>query len=87
MGSQAMESAGTRRTRVVDSSDVVGVDWPKVFAALPKVTSRLYSLPIVAVVNHRVDVDARTIFLSSITLPIAERGYYVFPVGQAADSR
>jgi hypothetical protein len=39
-----------------------------------------HSVLIVPVVNHSVNVDAPDYFLSSITLPIAERGYYVFPV-------
>jgi hypothetical protein len=39
-----------------------------------------HSILIVPVVNHSVDVDAPDYFLSSITLPIADRGYYVFPV-------
>jgi hypothetical protein len=38
------------------------------------------SVLIVPVVNKSVDVDAPDYFLSSISVPIAERGYYVFPV-------
>jgi hypothetical protein len=35
---------------------------------------------VVPVVNNSVDVDAADYFLSTITIPVAERGYYVFPV-------
>ncbi|PUA20594.1 GNA1162 family protein [Glaciimonas sp. PCH181] len=38
------------------------------------------SMLIVPVVNRSVDVDAPDYFLSTISRPIAERGYYVFPV-------
>ena len=38
------------------------------------------SLLIVPVVNKSVDVDAADYFLSTVSLPVAERGYYVFPV-------
>lgn len=38
------------------------------------------SILIVPVVNRSVDVDAPDYFLSTIVLPIAERGYYTFPV-------
>ena len=38
------------------------------------------SVLIVPVINRSVDVDAPDYFLSTIARPIAERGYYVFPV-------
>ena len=38
------------------------------------------SILIVPVVNNRVEVDASDYFLSAISQPVAERGYYVFPV-------
>ena len=38
------------------------------------------SILIVPVVNRSVDVDAPDYFLSTATLPPAERGYYIFPV-------
>ena len=38
------------------------------------------SILVVPVVNRSVDVDAPDYFLSTISKPIAERGYYVFPV-------
>lgn len=38
------------------------------------------SVLIVPVVNRSLDVDAPDYFLSSISVPIAERGYYIFPV-------
>lgn len=38
------------------------------------------SILILPVVNRSVDVDAPDYFLSTISRPVAERGYYVFPV-------
>lgn len=38
------------------------------------------SILIVPVVNRSVDVDAPDYFLSTISRPVAERGYYAFPV-------
>jgi len=38
------------------------------------------SILIVPVVNKSVDVDAPNYFLSTIPIPVAEQGYYVFPV-------
>lgn len=38
------------------------------------------SILIVPVVNRSIDVDAPDYFLSTATLPLAERGYYIFPV-------
>lgn len=38
------------------------------------------SVLVVPVISRSVDVDAPDYFLSTITQPIAERGYYVFPV-------
>jgi len=38
------------------------------------------SILVVPVVNKTVDVEAPNYFLSTLTLPVAERGYYVFPV-------
>jgi hypothetical protein len=39
-----------------------------------------HSILVVPVVNQSVDVDAPDYFLSTISRPLAERGYYVFPV-------
>jgi len=38
------------------------------------------SIVIVPVMNKSVDVDAPDYFLSTLAVPLAERGYYVFPV-------
>ena len=38
------------------------------------------SILIVPVVNHSLDVDAPNYMLSTLTIPLAARGYYVFPV-------
>lgn len=42
--------------------------------------ARPASILIVPVVNRSVEVSASDYFLSTITIPVAERGYYVFPV-------
>jgi len=42
-------------------------------------TERPASILVVPVVNKSVDVTAPDYFLSTLTFPIAERGYYVFP--------
>ena len=39
-----------------------------------------YSIVVVPAVNRSVNVDAPDHFLSTISRPLAERGYYVFPV-------
>lgn len=41
------------------------------------------SILIVPVVNRSVDVNAPDYFLSTVTIPLAEKGYYVFPVNLA----
>jgi len=46
----------------------------KFLAAAPR------SILIVPVVNNSVDITAADYLLSTITIPLAERGYYVFPV-------
>ncbi|OED50533.1 hypothetical protein ACH42_00990 [Endozoicomonas sp. (ex Bugula neritina AB1)] len=38
------------------------------------------SILVVPVINKSVDVDAPNYFLSTISVPLAEKGYYVFPV-------
>ncbi len=49
-------------------------DYTKFLAAQPK------SILIIPVVNESTNVDAADYFLSTLPVPIAERGYYVFPV-------
>lgn len=39
-----------------------------------------HSILVVPVINESVDVDAPNYFLSTISAPLAEKGYYVFPV-------
>ncbi len=51
-----------------------GYDYSAFRSAAPR------SILIVPVVNNSVDVDASDYFLSAISQPVAERGYYVFPV-------
>jgi len=49
-------------------------DHSKLVAAQPR------SILVVPVVNKSVNVDAPDYFLSTVPIPLAERGYYVFPV-------
>jgi hypothetical protein len=63
----AVLAAGCATTRV-------DKDYAKWAAADPR------SILIVPVVNNTVDVDAAAYFLSTVPIPVAERGYYVFPV-------
>lgn len=49
-------------------------DFRRLAAAQPR------SILVVPVVNKSVDVNAPDYFLSTIPIPLAERGYYVFPV-------
>ncbi len=49
-------------------------DYTKFLSAAPR------SILVVPVVNRSVDVDAPAYFLSTLPIPVAERGYYVFPV-------
>jgi hypothetical protein len=49
-------------------------DHSKLFAARPR------SILIVPVLNRSVDVTGADYFLSTAPVPVAERGYYVFPV-------
>lgn len=46
----------------------------------PFVVHQIRSLLVVPIVNHSLDVDAPNYLLSTLTIPLAERGYYVFPV-------
>ncbi|WP_448581144.1 GNA1162 family protein [Thermaurantiacus sp.] len=38
------------------------------------------SILVVPVINHTNEVEAGSLFLTTLTVPLAERGYYVFPV-------
>jgi len=49
-------------------------DYTKLVAADP------HAILVVPVVNKSIDVDAADYFLSTLPVPLAERGYYVFPV-------
>ncbi len=49
-------------------------DYTKFRAENPK------SILILPVVNNTVDVDAPRYFLATVSVPVSERGYYVFPV-------
>jgi hypothetical protein len=51
---------------------------PKDYSALRM--SKPKSILVVPVVNRSIDVDAPDYFLTTISRPLAERGYYVYPV-------
>lgn len=53
------------------------VNWTQFNQAPPR------SILIVPVVNKSLDVDASNYVLSTLTVPLAELGYYVFPVNTA----
>jgi len=59
---------------MMTASCAVQKDYSKFRAA------NLRSILIVPVVNRSVDVTAPEYFLSTISIPVAEQGYYVFPV-------
>jgi hypothetical protein len=44
------------------------------------VAAQIRSILVVPVLNRSVDVTAPDYFLSTVPIPVAERGYYVFPV-------
>lgn len=46
----------------------------------PKTLPGVRSILVVPAVNKSLDVDAPLYLLSALTIPLAERGYYVFPV-------
>lgn len=55
-------------------SEISKKDYSKFRAEDPR------SILIVPVVNNSVEVNASDYFLSTITIPVAERGYYTFPI-------
>jgi hypothetical protein len=55
-------------------TEPVKPDYSKFLAASPR------SILVVPVVNNSLDVEAANYFLSTVPVPVAERGYYVFPV-------
>jgi hypothetical protein len=69
-----MVSAAFLATLVTGCVAAPKVDYSRLLAASPR------SILVVPVVNNTVDVDAANYFLSTISIPVAERGYYVFPV-------
>ncbi|MCG8313655.1 MAG: DUF799 domain-containing protein [Pseudomonadales bacterium] len=46
----------------------------------PFYEANIRSLLVVPIVNNSLDVDAPNYMLSTLTIPLAEKGYYVFPV-------
>lgn len=51
---------------------------PKDYSAFRAANPR--SILVVPVINHSEEVEAADLFLSTLPVPLAERGYYVFPV-------
>ena len=50
------------------------LDYSRLISEAPR------SIVVVPILNNSNEVDAGEIFLATITVPVAERGYYVFPV-------
>lgn len=50
---------------------------PKDYTAIR--TSNPRSMVIVPVINHSQEVEAADLFLTTLAIPLAERGYYIFP--------
>lgn len=51
----------------------VSKDYSAIAAAKPR------SILLVPVINHSAEVEAADLFLTTLAVPLAERGYYVFP--------
>lgn len=51
---------------------------PKDFSAFRAAEPR--SIVVVPVLNHSEEAEAADLFLTTLTVPLAERGYYVFPI-------
>jgi hypothetical protein len=71
------------KTRILSTAAIVVLlagcatvqkDHSKLYAAQPR------SILVIPVMNKSVNVEAPDYFLSTVPLPLAERGYYVFPV-------
>jgi hypothetical protein len=52
----------------------VSKDYTAFHAAAPR------SIVVVPVINHSEEVEAADLFLSTLPIPLAERGFYVFPI-------
>lgn len=74
MNSAARSAVGALVVLVAGCAIVPPKDYTKFIAAQPR------SILVVPVVNKTVDVNAPDYFLSTVPIPLAERGYYVFPV-------
>jgi len=55
------------------------LDYSRYYAAQPR------SIVVVPVINHTNDAEASNLFLSTLAIPLAERGYYVFPTNMVKD--
>lgn len=49
------------------------------------VTADPHSILIVPVINHTEEPEANDLFLTTLAIPLAERGYYVFPTNMVKD--
>lgn len=57
-----------------------GCSTPEPFDYRPLVENMPVSILVLPAINESVEVDASSLWLSTITVPLAEQGYYVFPV-------
>lgn len=53
---------------------IASKDYTAYRAAAPR------SIVVVPVINHSQEVEAADLFLSTLPIPLAERGYYIFPI-------
>lgn len=54
-------------------------DYSRFYSSNPR------SIVVVPVINHTNDAEASNLFLSTLAIPLAERGYYVFPTNMVKD--
>ncbi len=76
MNARTLRTTATLAAVVALLSGCVSVkkDYTKLVAARPR------SILFVPVVNNTAEISAAEYFLSTVPIPLAERGYYVFPV-------
>jgi hypothetical protein len=66
---------------ILTSACAANLPNPKDYTAFQKAAPR--SVLIVPVINHSNETQAADLFLTTLAVPLAERGYYVFPTNMA----
>ena len=79
----------TKPTAVLPLGIMVAVVWGCATVELPDYSRFIaedpHSIVVVPVMNNSPEVGADEYFLATITVPIAERGYYIFPVNMTRE--